>query len=540
MLLEANHLSKTLGASILFHDVSFSIMPGEKIALIGRNGYGKSTLLKMLGQEDLDFEGHLSYRKGIQITLTKQEHIDNNQQSPFEYILHNIPQFFSYKKIMDDYEQGRNHNLEQYLDVLERFNECHFSNLEDAILNTLSDFGIPLEAALQPLVHLSGGQKRYMEMTRMMFSQADLLLIDEPTNHLDYLGKARFISWLQSLKKAVVVVTHDRDVLKQVQKIMELKDKKIEIFKGNYDHYITHNTNQTLNSVKDYTDQLNRLQEAKKRMEWGLQMRAKSKQWKIRYDHWLREYEKVKAETIKPAFWIDQESVENLDKKVSDSYQKFKEKNIRINITSQREHGVQHLLVRDLALGYDKIIFQNLNFSLRDNQRLFIKGKNGAGKSSFVKTLVAMAENKKPATTTFAGEIILGPALRIGEYQQEIDQSFLPFTLEQAIRQSYAEQHIDISDQNIKSLLAQYLFNPVTDAQQKIMNLSGGQKARFQLIKMLINEPNLLVLDEPTNHLDLPSIEELENALQKFQGAILYISHDSYFIQKMGGEKVEL
>jgi ATP-binding cassette, subfamily F, member 3 len=379
-----------------------------------------------------------------------------------------------------------------------------------------------------------------VEMTRLMFSQSDLLLVDEPTNHLDYLGKERFISWMRNLKQTIIVVTHDRDVLKYVDKIYEIKDRRLETFKGNYDRYISQNSSSTMSSVKEYTNQLNRLKEAKKKVSWGLQMRAKSKAWKTRYDHWLRDYERIKAETVKPSFWIDQDSVVDLDKKVVDSYDKYKEKNIKINMTTKRERGAQRLTIRNLSLGYEKPVFTDLSFSLRDNDRVLIKGVNGAGKSTLVKTVLSLSKKEKPVANTFEGEVILSDHVKIGEYQQEIDKEYLSMPLAEAVRSAYQEKNIIITEQQIKSLLAQYLFNPTLDSRQKIMNLSGGQKARFQVIKMLIDEPNLLILDEPTNHLDLPSIEELENALSKFEGAILYISHDTYFIKKMGGAVVEL
>jgi ATPase subunit of ABC transporter with duplicated ATPase domains len=540
MLIDAIKLSKSVGAKYLFQDISFSIMPGEKVALIGRNGNGKTTLLQMLSNEDHDYEGEIITQKGIEIILTKQEHIENTTQSPVEYIINSIPNYHKYKKILENFESGKNTNVNNYLETLEKFTEYKFFNLEDAVLSTLADFNIPNELAGQPLSNLSGGQKRYMEMTKMMFSQADLLLIDEPTNHLDYLGKERFISWMRNLKKTLVVVTHDRDVLKYVDKIIEIKDKRFETYKGNYDHYIKLNSSNTLSSVKDYTSQLNKLKEAKKKVQWGLQMRAKSKQWKTRYDHWLRDYEKLKAETVKPSFWIDQDSVEDLDKKVVDSYDKFKEKNITIKMISKRERGIERILVRNLSLGYEQAVFKNLNFSLKDNDRVYIKGKNGAGKSTLVKTILSLADSIKPVATILDGKISLSNDLRIGEYQQEIDKKYLKLTLAGAIRLSYEEKDIPVTEEQIMSLLSQYLFNPMQDAHQRIVNLSGGQKARFQIIRMLINEPNLLILDEPTNHLDLPSIEELENALAKFNGAILYISHDTYFIKKMGGTVVKL
>jgi len=540
MLLEAINLSKAIGARYLFQDLSFTIVAGDKIALIGRNGYGKTTLLKMLSGEDHDFEGRINTRRDTKITLTKQEHIHDKQQSPLDYILKDVPHFYEYQKILNEYEQGLSTNINHYLSTLEYFTDKKYFNLIDSVLSTLADFHISNEAANQPLANLSGGEKRYVEMTRMMFSQSQLFLVDEPTNHMDYQGKDRFITWMRSLSETIVVVTHDRDVLRHVNKIIELKDQKINIFKGNYDAYIAQNATQTLSSVKLYSDQLHQLKEAKKRVEWGLEMRAKSKAWKIRYDHWLRDYEKIKAETVKPSFWIDQNSVEALDKKVVDSYQKFKEKNIKINVSNEIKRGGELLSVRNLALGYQDPIFDNLNFTLNSSERVFVKGKNGAGKSTLVKTLMALAHEQTPKALQIEGEITFGNDIRIGEYQQEIHEDYLELPLEEAIRASYQKKQVPIDNHQVKSLLAQYLFNPIMDGQQRIANLSGGQKARFQLIKMFIGQPNFLILDEPTNHLDLPSIEELENALDTFTGGILYITHDTYFIDRMGGNVVEL
>lgn len=540
MLIQVSNVSKAIGAKYLFKDLLFTVNPGEKIALIGRNGQGKTTLLRILSGAEHDFEGAVNVRAQAKITLTQQEHAHSETLSPLEYILQDVPHFHAYKKVLDDYEAGISTNLNRYLEVLEYYTEHRYFHLEDAVLSTLADFGIPNELSLQPLQHLSGGEKRYVEMTRMMFSRSDLLLIDEPTNHMDYQGKERFISWMKSVPQAVLVVTHDRDVLRHVSKIMEMKDQRIDVYKGNYDQYIAQNSTNTLTSVKLYSDQLNRLKEAKKRVEWGLQMRAKSKQWKIRYDHWLRDYEKIKAATVKPSFWIDQDSVAEMDKKVVDSYHKFKEKNIKINATSKNSRRGELLRVKNLALGYTEPVFQNLSFSLNDGERVFLKGRNGAGKSTLVRTILAVIKKQTPKALQLEGEIVVDTDLHIGEYEQEIGAQYLSLSLEEGVRMSYRAKNIPIEDRQVKSLLAQYLFDPIMDGQQKIANLSGGQKARFQLIKMLIDKPELLILDEPTNHLDLPSIEELENALAQYTGGILYISHDTYFIKRMGGTVVEL
>lgn len=540
MLLQATNLSKSIGVKNLFNDLTFSIEKNEKVALIGRNGQGKTTLLQILSGNDHEFDGKIERKKDLKTILTKQEHLSDNTQSALEYILKNVPHFTKYSKILEEFENGIHTDTHLYSEAVEYFSDNGYYYIKDLILATLEDFQVSNEKALAPLATLSGGEKRFVELARMMYTKADLLLIDEPTNHMDYIGKEQFISWMQMSTESMLIVTHDRDVLKKVDRIIELKDKKLYQFKGNYDHYLKQNTMHTTSAVTEYQNQLNRLKEAKERVNWGLRMRATSKAWKTRYDKWLREYEEIQAKTVKPSFWIDQDSIENLGGKVTESYDKFKEKNITISFHDEKHRATELVTVRNLSLGYKKPIFENVNFRIANNNRVFIKGRNGAGKSTLVRTIMALFRGETPKATIFEGEIVLGALLRIGEYEQEINPKYLHMALGEAVHKVYAENGIDIEDRKIKALLSQYLFDPRVDEKQKIENLSGGQKARFQIIKMLANKPNLLILDEPTNHLDLPSIEELENALQGYKGGILYISHDKSFIEKLGEEVVEI
>ncbi len=540
MLIAAQHLSKTIGSKTLFTDLDIHISPKEKVALIGRNGEGKSTLMNILGGLDTDFQGEIVRKKNLKTILTRQEHLTNNTISALEYILESVPHFTEYEKVLADFENGIHADLHLYTTAMEYFSSNGYYYIKDLILATLEDFQISHETANNPLATLSGGEKRFVELARMMYSQADLLLIDEPTNHMDYVGKEQFIAWMSMVEEGMLVVTHDRDVLGHVDRIIELKDKTISSYKGNYDAYLTQNTAKTTNSVILYQNQLKRLKEAKERVSWGLQMRAKSKAWKIRYDHWAKEYEQIKAETVKPSFWIDQESVEGLDKRVTDSYHKFKEKNVNIAIPVVDERVSELVAVKNLSLGYDHPLFTDKTFKVGSEDRVFIKGRNGAGKSTLVRTIMATYKNEKPQAKLYDGQIKLGIITRIGEYEQEINAQYLPLLLEEAVHKVYEQHDLPVDREMVMTTLSRYLFDAKVDGKIKVANLSGGQKARFQLIKMFANKPNLLILDEPTNHLDLPSIEELENALLSYTGGILYISHDSSFIKKLGGEVIEI
>jgi ATPase subunit of ABC transporter with duplicated ATPase domains len=224
------------------------------------------------------------------------------------------------------------------------------------------------------------------------------------------------------------------------------------------------------------------------------------------------------------------------------AYQQYKAKNISLD-TKSKESKTSRLLVeaRELSLGYgDKPLFDGVNFSLREGERIRLHGRNGAGKTTLVNAIMAKVEGKEVESQLLAGTIATEKELKLGLYEQEIDAKFLPLTLAEAIEASCIEKGVPVGEQKIKQLLGNYLFNPMTDGDTPIERLSGGQKARFQLIRMLLSEPLLLILDEPTNHLDLPSIEELEDALSNYHGAVIYISHDSYFADKVGGNTIKI
>jgi ATPase subunit of ABC transporter with duplicated ATPase domains len=265
--------------------------------------------------------------------------------------------------------------------------------------------------------------------------------------------------------------------------------------------------------------------------------------WSIENNlHWqLDELEKLEA-IEKPTFWIDRDSVAQLDYRVADRYQRFKAKNIRLGVRDGAMRSQRKLVeARDLALGYgDNLLFEGVMIDLREGEAVELRGRNGAGKTTLINALLRPVRGAVGREiTVFDGTLTLDSQVRVGVYEQEIADTYLTLSLHDAIERMYLDRGLAISDQKIRQLMSDYLFTE-SDGGVALERLSGGQKARFQLICMLANDPQLLILDEPTNHLDLPSIEELEAALERYTGAVLYVSHDTYFREKLGGNVVQI
>ncbi len=549
MLINLMNIGKTIGAKTLYDDLSLTLQPGEKVGLIGRNGIGKTTLLGVMAGTDTDFSGQIDRRRGLVIASTAQEHHGVMDQPVLEYVLQNLPEYARLKHLIDTLPETMGDDMAKisaYTDALTRFGELGYYDIEQRARAELADFQVPDARVDGPMRNLSGGQKRFVELVKVTLSDADLALIDEPTNHMDYVAKNTFIKWLEQATQAVVVITHDRDVLAVVDRIIEMKGRGVNNFPGNYEAYLKQNGVSTAKDIETYEQGQKRIIKLDKQIR---EARSKKAGWSGTADktnpfmllerRLTKERDELLAKLKKPDFWIDQETVDQMQDKVVAKYEKYKTRNIRLR--TQGEHRQRELLtVKGLSLGYSQPLFENIGFGLAVGERLQLHGRNGVGKSTLVKAVLAQAFGTKPGSTVYSGSLQLDPKTTIGVYEQEIDERYLDLPLGAAVMRIYNEHNVPVTDQKVKQVLADYLFDPVQDGRLEIKRLSGGQKARFQLIKMLCHQPNLLILDEPTNHLDLPSIEELEKALGRYQGAILYISHDSYFAANVGGETVKV
>ena len=575
MIADIRITEKSFGSKLLMSNVAFGVDDGEKVGLVGRNGVGKSTLFGMLAGADSDYSGSIIFRRGSTIVATAQEHRGLGDITVLEYILRGLPEYARLRHILTTYPAAMGSDMrkiEEYSQALERFGQKDFYRVEELVAEELKNFQMEGFGERQ-LASLSGGQKRLVEVVKIMHAQADLALIDEPTNHMDYIAKKQFIDWMKSARQAMLIITHDRDVLAEVDRIVELRDGASASYRGNYDDYLRQNASATGNAMQDYEQTERRIANLRDKVLQFRRLKEKARdpgtiaQFKRRENQAAAELEKLEK-IDKPTFWIDRENVAQLDYKVADRYQKFKARNIRLNMRDGAMRSQRKLVeARDLALGFDeRILFEGVNIDLREGEAIELRGRNGAGKTTLIRALMANAASSSDASSgrlrktaqvppqlaqalledtaqstpiVYSGSLYLDPQIRVGIYEQEIAATYLNLPLARAIEQMYLDRGLKINDTKIRQLMGDYLFVE-SDGAVPLASLSGGQKARFQLISMLANEPQLLILDEPTNHLDLPSIEELEAALERYAGAILYVSHDDYFRRKIGGSVVQI
>lgn len=551
MILSVKIHEKSFGDNVLYKDVSLEIHDKEKIGLIGRNGTGKSTLLHILTGDDTDYQGELSVKKHSIIVSSRQEHHGHEDKTVLEYIQGDLPEYERLTHIIDTYPSTMGSNprkIQEFSDALERFDELRYYNVESELEAAFDAYQLDPSAMHRTLGSLSGGQKRMVELIKVQRSRGHAALIDEPTNHMDYVAKEAFINWLRAADEAVLVITHDRDVLENVSRIVEIRDGVSYSFRGNYQAYLRTNTDQMNSQVNEFDTTQRRIENLKQDVIRFRRLKEKARnpgtirRFKSQEQRAAKELEELST-AEKPSFWIDQESASAMNNKLYDTYDKYKATNIKVRTRSGSASGQNRLLVQaeKLSLGFSGVpLFDGVSFSLREGDRLRLHGRNGAGKTTLVQAVLAKVNDAPLGCECFEGKITAEKEIKVGVYEQEIDSKYMSLTLHDALEEILRDKGLPISEQRIKQFLGDYLFSPASDGVMPVNQLSGGQKARLQLIAMLADDPHVLILDEPTNHLDLPSIEELENALAQYQGAIMYISHDSLFASKLKGDTITL
>lgn len=547
MVITATINEKSFGDKSLFRDASFFVEDGEKVGLIGRNGEGKTTLFRIIAGEDTDFQGDIQLGKGVHMVATRQEHHGFDDTPVLEYILQDLPKYTKLKHILDNHPLimgDKMHLINEYSEALEQFDSLGYYTIENEVEKVLDSFQLG-ERINDTLGQLSGGQKRLIEVAKVMLSNTQLALIDEPTNHMDYVAKDKFLNWMSSANDAMLVISHDRDVLDKVDRILEVKDQKILSYKGNYADYLRQNSSSTGSMMNEYELTQRRIVNLKAKVIEYQRFKEKSRSGSTiqrfkRLEQQSRDELAKLEKTEKPTFWVDRESVQDMGLKAGEQYQKYKAKNIKLHgVTGEEGFGRLLVNISGLSLGYNEPLFKGISFQVREGEVVEVRGRNGAGKTTMIKTLLATVHSQPFSAKVFDGHIDVDKKIRVGVYEQETRSDMLNKTLAEAIEHIFLSRGLKVGDTKVRQLMADYLFT-AGDANIPVEQLSGGQKARLQLIDMLADSPSLLVLDEPTNHLDLPSIEELEQALKNYAGAILYISHDTHFRKQLGGEVIQL
>ena len=515
ILLQLNDISKSFDGDDIFTNVDFEVKTGERIGVVGRNGAGKSTLMKIIaGVEDYD-SGHISKIKNLrmgyltqQMTLDSSASVFEEMSKPFEHLkrMENLIKeetdwlaLHANDYDTDDYK----HHMERYESLSNQFEQLEGYQYESKIKTVLHGLNFKEEEFDKSINDFSGGQKTRLSLAQMLLSEPDLLLLDEPTNHLDLETTKWLEDYLKYFKGAIVIISHDRYFLdKIVTQIYDVALGDVKRYVGNYEQFIIQRDKYYESRMQEYERQQAEIKRLETFVEKNITRASTSGMAKSR------------RKTL--------EKMERIDKPMLDA----RSANIQFGFERNTGNDVMH--IRNLEIGYETPITQPINIEVNKGDHIAIIGPNGVGKTTLIKT-IANRQNK------LGGEITFGANLQIGYY----DQKQAEFKSNKTILDYVWDQYPTMNEKDIRAVLGRFLF--VQDDVKKIINdLSGGEKARLQLALLMLQRDNVLILDEPTNHLDIDSKEMLEQALQHFEGTILFVSHDRYFINQLANKVFDL
>ena len=507
-------VSKDYGGNSIFRDIDLEIMEGERIGLVGENGGGKSTLFKLLAGKDTPTEGVISRRRNLTIGYLAQE-ADPGQshKTVFEAVsevtqeLVDLPLMLSQLEArMADPEVASDPDLmkailDEYGKAQERFDALGGYTLEHKVEAVLHGLGFGPAWYDLEVGSLSGGEKKLVNLARFLIKAPDLLLLDEPDNHLDLDAKAWLEQYIQSYPGTVLIISHDRQLLDHaVKKIFELEDGKISAYFGNYSYYFEERQRRLLKQNEIYTVQQGEI----KRLETSMrQLKGWSKfndKFATRAEDMAKRVERAKQESV-------DRPILNRDK-------------IKVNLDADRS-GKIVLEVKGLSKSFDeRVLFEPFDLTILYGERVGIVGANGSGKTTLLKTMMELIPLD-------SGSVKIGASVVVGYYAQE--QETLPFD---STPLDFVRRIKPINEPQAISFLRGLLFS-YEDIHTPIRRLSGGEKSRLQIARLMLTDANFLLLDEPTNNLDIASVEVLEAALEEFEGTILTVSHDRYFLDKI-------
>ena len=515
--IELNNVKKNYGLKNVLDGVSFEVKTGERISLIGENGSGKSTIFKIISGDEKEDFGNVNIRKGATIGFLKQIYDKENENLIVEdYLKRSFKQYVEVEKrlkyfenLMSEAKEDINEILAKYGNLQEKYIAMGGYELEEKFKKICSGFKFNKDFLNKNYNNLSGGEKTIVNLAYILLNNPSILLLDEPTNHLDI----ETLEWLENFlidyKGTVLLISHDRYFLDKVAtKTVLLESGKVKIYFGNYSYFLEEDERRTLAEYEIYKSQQKQIEKMKESIK------------KLRAFGNLAGNEMFfkRAKSIEKRL----EKLEVVDKV------NLEKRKLPISLNASSRSGKDVLTIKNLNKSYgEKIIFKNFNTEIHYGEKVHLKGSNGSGKSTLIK--IILEEDKD-----YTGEVKLGSSVKIGYIPQE-----LKFPNENNTVLEYFMFDYNDSETRARNYLAKYLFFG-NNVFKRLKELSGGERVRLILAKLVLQETNFLILDEPTNHLDISTREILEDTLEEYNGTVLFVSHDRYFAKKLAKQEIKL
>lgn len=514
MILACNNISKNFGTDVILEQISFHINEREKAAIVGINGAGKSTLFKIIVGELPADTGEVTWAKGTRIGYLSQHQDLTSENTIYDEVLSVKSDLIHMEEKIRELElamkevsgEELSHMLTTYTNLNHSFELQNGYAYKSEVIGVLKGLGFTQEEFEKKVTTLSGGQKTRVALGKLLLSTPDIILLDEPTNHLDMTSIAWLETFLQNYNGAVVIIAHDRYFLDRiVTKIIELDNTHAQTFQGNYSDYAVKKEALRQEQIHHY---LSQQKEIKHQEEVIAKLRSFNREKSIK-----------RAESREKML----DKMERVEKPVE------LKADMNIHLIPRTVSGNDVLTVKGLSKAFgNNLLFENIDFEIRRGERVAIIGNNGTGKTTILKLLNGLI-------AADSGEIKLGAKVHIGYYDQEHQVLHMEKTLFEEIQDTYP----NLDNTTVRNVLAAFLFTG-DNVFKQVKELSGGERGRVSLAKLMLSEANFLILDEPTNHLDITSKEILEHALLNYTGTILYVSHDRYFINRTATRILDL
>lgn len=521
LLLDVNNLSKNFGHADLFKDLSFSLSDGESISIVGPNGTGKSTLLKIIAGIEKADKGSVNIRKGAKVAYLDQVGSSiNDDRAVAEFLKDAFSSLNEMEERLNRLQEKMNNaqneadfnkNMEKYCALVEEFSLAGGYNT-DTEINTVIE-GLKIDRAIlsQSYNKLSGGEKTLVQLAKGLLIKPDLFLLDEPTNHLDIERIEWLENYIKSFKGATIIVSHDRYFLdKMSNKILSLDGDYTKVYACNYSNYLIERERDFERQMSDYKNQQLLIERLEKQIKYfSEQGMAKNSSTLCDRAHALQtQLERIKNNAVKRP---------KVRKKLNVEFDEVKKTSTRVIVAKNLS----------VSLPNGRKILDDISLEICAKERVALIGSNGSGKSTFLKTILGIQDLKTE------GEVFIGPSVKIGYLPQ-----IIAFEDENAQLLEYFKNQIGVDEERARKILYKFQFYK-QDFNKRVKNLSGGEKVRIKLAELLMQKINTLIFDEPTNHIDIPTKEVLEDAIEEFDGTLIFVSHDRYFINKFADKTIE-